>query len=94
MLVRLGGVNIKGSYLIHSPKIKDIKLISKGSGNFKGNMRFGWRKIGKKEALKPRIRNRVMKNRTNMRRKKLKKRINTMEYDKVKSDNVKRIIKL
>lgn len=35
-----------------------------------------------------------MKNRTNMRRKKIKRRIKSMEYDKVKSDNVKRILRL
>ena len=87
MIVRLGGVNIKGSYLIHSPKIKDIKLISKGSGNFKGNLRFGWRKIGKKEALKPRIRNRVMKNRTNMRRKKIKRGTQICEVRKLKEES-------
>jgi hypothetical protein len=63
MMVRMGGMNIKGSYLIHSPKIKDIKLISKGSGNFKSSIKYGWRKIGKNEANKPRIRNKVMKSR-------------------------------
>ena len=63
MMVRVGGVNIRGMYLIHSPKIKDIKLISKGSGNLRSSLKFGWRKIGKNDATRPRIRNRVMKSR-------------------------------
>ena len=64
MVVRMGGMNIKAVYLLHSPKIKDIKLISKGSGNLRSSLKHRWRKIGKNDAHRPRIRNRVMKSRT------------------------------
>ena len=47
MVVRLGGMNIKAVYLIHSPKIKNIVLVSKGSGNFRANLKHNWQKMGK-----------------------------------------------
>lgn len=59
----MGGMNIKGLYLIHSPKIKNIKIVSKGSGNFRANLKHGWQKLGKNHVSRPLIRNRVMKNR-------------------------------
>lgn len=43
----MGGMNIKGLYLIHSPKVKNIKIVSKGSGNFKGNLKHKWQKMSK-----------------------------------------------
>lgn len=94
MIVRMGGMNIKALYLIHSPKVKDIKLISKGSGNFRANMKYKWRKINKNDIQKPRIRNRVMKNRTGSRIKAKIRSIGSMEYDKIKSNNVKRLINM
>lgn len=94
MIVRMGGMNIKALYLIHSPKVKDIKLISKGSGNFRANMKYKWRKINKNDIQKPRIRNRVMKNRTGSRVKAKIRSIGSMEYDKIKSNNVKRLINM
>lgn len=42
MMVRLGGMNIKAIYLIHSPKIKNIVIVSKGSGNFRANLKHNW----------------------------------------------------
>lgn len=47
MVVRLGGMNIKAVYLVHSPKIKKITLVSPGSGNFRANLKHNWQKIGK-----------------------------------------------
>lgn len=63
MVVRMGGMNIKGMYLIHSPKIKNIKIVSRGSGNLRASLKYNWRKMGKNEVSRPRIRNRVMKSR-------------------------------
>jgi len=91
-MVRLGGVNIKGIYLIHSPKVKNIVLVSKGSGNFRASLKHNWQRMSKIDAAKPKIRNRVMKNRTGKKLKEKSKIKRTMEYDKIKSDNVKRII--
>lgn len=90
----MGGMNIKAVYLIHSPKIKNIKIISRGSGNFKSNLKHNWRKTGKSQLSRPRIRNRVMKSRLLTKLKPKPKRGFEMEYDKISSDNVKRIVKL
>lgn len=90
----MGGMNIKGLYLIHSPKIKNIKIVSRGSGNFKSNIKHNWRRTGKGQIARPRIRNRVMKSRLLTKLKPKPKRGSEMEYDKIVSDNVKRIVKL
>jgi ribosomal protein L19 len=92
VVVRLAGMNIKAMYLIHSPKVKKIALVGKGSGNFRGNLKHRWRKITKTNVVRPKIRNRVMKSRTGIKAKPKTKGNLGMEYDKVKSDNVKRII--
>lgn len=81
----MGGMNIKGLYLVNSPKIKNIKLVSKGSGNFRSNMKHNWQKTTKIDANRPRIRNRVMKNRLDQRVKKKVKGKTSIIYDKVKS---------
>ena len=90
--IRLGGMNIKAIYLIHSPKVKNIKIISRGSGNFRSNLKFGWKKLGKTTIAKPRIRNRVMKLREGSRKKTKSFKSTAMKFDQVRSDNVKRII--
>jgi len=64
VVIRLGGMNIKASYMIHSPKVKNIQLVSKGSGNLRNNLKQNWIRMNKDDATKPRIRNRVMKSRT------------------------------
>lgn len=94
MVVRMGGMNIKGMYLIHSPKVKNIKLVSRGSGNFRSNIKHRWRKVGKDAVSRPRIRNRVMKKRVAGGVRIKSKKTYDMDYDTVQSDNVKRIIKL
>lgn len=54
-------MSLKAIYLIHSPKVVKIELISKGSGNFRSNLKHGWTKLSKNQLLNPRLRNRVMK---------------------------------
>lgn len=39
LAIRFGGMSLKCIYLIHSPKVKKIELVSKGSGCFAGNMK-------------------------------------------------------
>ena len=90
--IRLGGMNIKAIYLIHSPKVKGIKIVSMGSGNFRANLKNRWGKLGKTEIARARIRNRVMKLREGGRRKVKSRKFTAMEFNQIKSDNVKRII--
>ena len=85
-------MNIKAVYLIHSPKVKDIKIVSKGSGNFRSNLKHNWKKLGKTDMAKARIRNRVMKLREGGRRKVKGRSFSAMEFGKIESDNVKRIV--
>ena len=61
MLIRLGGMNIKAIYLVHSPKVKNIKLISRGSGDLRANLKSKWMTMSKTQVQKPLIRNRVVK---------------------------------
>lgn len=83
---------IKAIYLIHSPKVIKIELVSKGSGNFRGNLKYNWAKMGKNQLLNPRIRNRVMKLREGATRKKKVERVSAIRFDKIDSDNVKKIL--
>lgn len=50
--------------------------------------------MGKNEVSRPRIRNRVMKSRLLTKLKPKQKKGGDMDYDKIGSDNVKRIVKL
>jgi hypothetical protein len=93
MVVRFGGMNIKCFYPVHCPKVKDIVLVSRGSGDLRGNLKHNWQKMSKSEIARPLIRNRVIKKRTEQERKLKKKGASIMHYDSIKSDNVKRILK-
>ncbi len=44
-MIRLGGMNLKAVYLINSPKVRSIKLIGRGSGTFRSNIKNGWQKL-------------------------------------------------
>lgn len=54
-------MNIKAIYLVHSPKVKNIKLISRGSGDLRANLKSKWMTMSKTQVQKPLIRNRVVK---------------------------------
>lgn len=86
-------MNIKASYMIHSPKVKNIQVVSKGSGNLRNNLKQNWIRMNKDDATKARIRNRVMKSRTGTKIRQKKRVIPVVNYDNIQSDNVKRIIK-
>jgi hypothetical protein len=67
--------------------------VSRGSGNLRSNLKNGWQKINKSQAVRPLIRNRVMKKRDIGKKKAHKKSVSVIDYDQIKSDNVKRILK-
>ena len=90
--IRFGGMSIKAVYLIHSPKVVKIELISKGSGNFRSNLKHKWRKLGKNELLNPKIRNRVMKLRKGALRRKKTQALSSIKFDKIESDNIKKVL--
>jgi hypothetical protein len=82
-------------YLVHSPKVKKIELVGKGSGCFKGSLKYNWHKMSKKQLTTPKIRKRVMKTRGTGRRKKNNKKgpqLSAVKFDKVNSDNVRKLI--
>ena len=83
MAIRFGGMSIKAIYLIHSPKVIKVELISKGSGNFRSNLKHGWMKLGKNQLLNPKLRNRVMKLREGATRRKKVERASSMKFDKI-----------
>ena len=85
-------MNLKSIYLIHSPKVVNIKLISKSSGNFRSNLKNNWMTMPKTQVAKPLIRNRVMKLREGAKRRVKKTKAGAIEYDVIKSDNVKTIL--
>lgn len=92
--IRFGGMAIKCIYLIHSPRVKKIELVGRGSGCFNSNLKHGWHKFNKQQLTTPKIRKRVMKPRLQSRKKKGvgKKQAKSIKYDKIVTDNVKRLI--
>lgn len=42
LAIRLAGVNIQAHYLINSPKVKNIEIVSRGSGDHKARLYFLW----------------------------------------------------
>lgn len=62
-------MNLKAIYLINSPKVRNIKLIGRGSGTFRSNIKDGWENVKRIEALRPRMRNNVLKNRSGFKKK-------------------------
>ena len=94
MLLRLGGMNLKAMYLIHSPKVKNIKLVSHGSGNLRSNLKDGWKTVKRVEATTPKIRNNVMKPRGGGARKlRARHRGSNITFDRVESDIIKKILR-
>lgn len=85
-------MSIRSIYLIHSPRIRNIKLVSKGSGNFKANLKHNWQKLNKAQLTHPKIKKGVMKSREGGARKPKKAPKSGINYDKIESDNVKRIL--
>ena len=85
---------IKCIYLVHSPKVKKIELVGRGSGCFKANIKNNWQKLGKTQLTTPRIKRGVMKARGQGRRKKTvnRKQGTSVKYDEIVTDNVKRLV--
>ncbi len=87
-------MSLKCIYLIHSPKVKKIELVGRGSGCFQGNLKFEWQKLNKTQLTTPRIKKRVMKPRQQLKKKKtaVRKQGSSVRYDEIQSDNVKRLV--
>jgi hypothetical protein len=67
-----------------SPKVVKIELVSKGSGNFKSNLKHNWHKLTKQQLLNPKIRkSKVMKLRGGARHKKKAIIAPAVKFDKV-----------
>lgn len=94
LAIRFGGMTLKCIYLVHSPKVKKIELVGRGSGCFQANIKHDWQKLNKTQLTSPKIRKRVMKPRTIGRKKKsvTRKQGSSVKYDEIVTDNVKRLI--
>lgn len=93
--IRFGGMPLRCIYLVHSPKVKKIELIGKGSGCFKSSLKYNWHRMGKTQLTTPKIRKRVMKPRGFGRRKKSSKKhpqMSAVKFDKITSDNVRKLV--
>jgi hypothetical protein len=90
--IRFGGMSLKATYLIHSPKVVKIELVGKGSGNFRANLKHNWRKLGKNELLNPKLRRGVMKLRKGAIRRKKSQVLSPIKFDRIENDNIKKIL--
>lgn len=79
--IRFGGMSLKAIYMINCPRVKNIQLVSKGSGNFRSNIKHDWKSLSKQQLLNPRIRKRVIKLRTSSQRRKKAKIIPAIKFD-------------
>ena len=93
--IRFGGMALRCIYLVHSPRVRKIELVGRGSGCFKGNLKPGWQKFNKHQLTTPRIKKRVMKPRLGAGKRKKqtgRKRPGSVKFDEITSDNVRRLI--
>lgn len=74
---------VKCIYLVHSPKVKKIELVGRGSGCFRANLKNGWEKMGKTQLTTARIKKGVMKARGENKRKRTanRKQSGSVRYD-------------
>jgi len=42
LAIRVAGVNVQAHYLINSPKVKNIEIVARGSGDRKARLYFLW----------------------------------------------------
>lgn len=88
-------MSLKCIYLVHSPKVKKIEVVGRGSGCFKSNLKDRWIKLKKMQLSNPKIKKRVMKSRGFKSKKKVveKKPNNfSVKYDQIVTDSVKRLL--
>ena len=85
LAIRFGGMSLKCIYLVHSPKVKKIELVGRGSGCFRANMKHNWQKLRKVQLTTPRIKKRVMKARSQGKKKNVvqKRKTSAIKYDKI-----------
>jgi ribosomal protein L19 len=94
LAIRFGGMSLKCIYLVHSPKVKKIELVGRGSGCFRANLKHEWQTLNKVQLTTPRIKKRVMKARSFGKKKKTSQRRQSaaVKYDDIKTDTVKRLV--
>ena len=96
--IRFGGMSLRCIYLVHSPRVRKIELVGKGSGCFRGNLSFGWKKLNKTQLTTPRIKKGVMRRRGvtgGAARKKKEagsRQAGGVRFDEITTDNVRRLI--
>ena len=92
--LRLAAINIRASYLVNSPKVKNIEIVARGSGNFRNNLKHNWMNLSRKDISVPRIRNGVMKPRNEVRVKKVVSKAKpAIEFDRFKSQTFTKVVK-
>ena len=95
LAIRFGGMSIKCIYLVHSPKVKKIELVGRGSGCFRDNLKHEWHKLKKNQLTSPKIKKRVMKARGSGSKKgksAQRKRTAGVKYDQIVTDNVRKLV--
>jgi ribosomal protein L19 len=93
LAIRVGGVNVQAHYLINSPKVKNIEIIARGSGDRKARLYFLWeRKYFTKSFIQQPWRSKANKKRSDDKRYSGKAIQGSLVLDKTEDDSVRRVL--
>lgn len=93
LAIRIAGVNVQAHYLIHSPKVKNIEIAARGSGNLKSRLYFLWdRGYFTKSFIQQPWKGKANKPRKDEAKKVTTKKSGTLKMDHTEDDSVRKIL--
>ena len=93
LAIRVAGVNVQSHYLINSPKVKNIEIVARGSGDHKARLYFLWdRKYFTKSFISQPWRGKANKKRSDDTKYGGKPIQGSLVLDKTEDDSVRRIL--
>jgi hypothetical protein len=92
--IRVAGVNVQAHYLLNSPKIKNVEIVSKGTGNHKSYLKYLWtRGLFTKSFINNSLKRGEMKKRGDEIRSNILSNSGSLYIDKIEDDSTKRTYK-
>jgi ribosomal protein L19 len=93
LAIRLSGVNIQAHYLINSPKVKNIEIVARGSGDRKARLYFLWeRNYFTKSFIQQPWKSKANKKRSDDSRYAGRSLRTSLVMDKTEDDSVRRVL--
>lgn len=93
LAIRVAGVNVQAHYLINSPKVKNIEIVARGSGDHRARLYFLWeKKMFTKSFISQPWRGKTSKKRSDDKKYGGKPIQRSLVMDKTEDDSVRRVL--